>query len=76
MMFGRSSAQEKPTSGSGLYEAFENNLMGRTSLNSMGSGGSYDEYREAAGRVAAKAAEKASAAKAVAMDWFSQFTQQ
>ena len=44
--------------------------MGRTSLNSMGSGGSYDEYREAAGRVAAKAAEKAGAAKAVAMDWF------
>jgi hypothetical protein len=59
-----------------MLEAFESNLMGRTSLNSMGSAGSYDEYKEAAARVAGAMGEKASALKSATMDWFGQFSQQ
>ena len=59
-----------------MLEAFESNLMGRTSLNSMGSGGSYDEYKEAAARVAGRMSEQASALKSATLDWFGQFSQQ
>lgn len=40
------------------------------------SGGSYDEYKEAAAKVAERVGVKASEMKAATMDWFSQFTQQ
>jgi hypothetical protein len=63
MMFGRSSEPQKT-----LLESFEQNLLGRTS---MGSGGSYDEYKEAATRVAEKVGAKASELKAATLDWFS-----
>lgn len=69
MMFGRASAPEqmKPS----LIEAWQENLM------SMGrsSGGSYDEYKEAAVKVAERVGMKASEMKSATMDWFSQFTQ-
>jgi len=38
--------------------------------------GSYDEYKEAASKVAERVGAKASEVKAAAMDWFTQFTQQ
>lgn len=69
MMFGRASGPEKPQKG--LLESFEQNLLGRASL---GSGGSYDEYKEAAARVAEKVGAKATELKAATLDWFSQFT--
>lgn len=72
MMFGRASGPEKPTSS--LYETFESTFKGRTSENSLGSGGSYGEYKEAATRVAGQMYEKSSQLKSTAMDWFSQFT--
>lgn len=37
----------------------------------MGSGGSYDEYKEAAARVAEKVGAKATELKAATLDWFS-----
>lgn len=74
MMFGRASAPNEPAKPS-IMEAFEDTLRGRTSLNSMGSGSSYDEYKEAAGRVAGQLYEKGSNLKAATMDWFSQFSQ-
>jgi hypothetical protein len=66
MMFGRASGPEKPQKS--LLESFEQNLLGRTSL---GSGGSYDEYKEAAARVAEKVGAKATEFKTATMDWFS-----
>lgn len=45
--------------------------MGRSSNLSSGS---YDEYKEAASKVAERVSEKASVLKAKTMDWFSQFT--
>lgn len=71
MMFGRASAPENAQPS--LIQSFENNLLGRSSLN---SGSSYDEYKEAANRVAEKVTQEASKLKAATMDWFSQFTSQ
>jgi hypothetical protein len=65
MMFGRASAPEKQAS---LIDAWQDNLMGRS------SGGSYDEYKEAAAKVAERVGQKASEMKSATMDWFSQFT--
>jgi len=48
-------------------EAWQDNLMGRN------SNGSYDEYKEAASKVAERVGAKASEMKAATMDWFSQF---
>lgn len=45
--------------------------MGRTSL---GSNGGYDEYKEAANKVAERVGVKASELKASAVDWFTQLT--
>jgi len=42
--------------------------MGRTSLN---SGGSYDEYKEAATKVAERVTVKAQELKTATLDWFS-----
>ena len=67
MMFGRSSAADQPT-GPGLMSSFQDNLMGRA------SDGSYDEYKEAAIKVADRLGEQASVMKASAMDWFAQFS--
>ena len=72
MMFGRQSEPEKTTPS--MLQSFESTLMGRSSVNSMGSAGSYDEYKEAANRVAEKVGAKASALKSATMDWFGQFT--
>lgn len=66
MMFGRASGPEKPQPS--LMEAWQDNLMGRS------SNGSYDEYKEAATKVAERVGAKASEMKAATMDWFSQFT--
>lgn len=68
MMFGRASAAEQPTGG--LMESIQDNLIGRS------SNGSYDEYKEAAIKVADRLGEQASVMKASAMDWFSQFSAQ
>ena len=67
MMFGRASQPEKQS----LGDAFENNLMGR---NSLGSSGSYDEYKAMANQVAGRMGEKATDIKTQAMDWFANFT--
>ena len=40
------------------------------------SNSSYDEYKEAAIKVADRVGAKASEMKAATMDWFAQFTQQ
>lgn len=71
MMFGRASGPEKPT-GPSLIESIQDYAMGRESNGS----GSYDEYKEAASKVAERIGEQASEVKAKAMDWFSQFTAQ
>ena len=70
MMFGRQSGPEKPQPS--MLEAFEQNVLGRTSL---GSTGSYDEYKEAASRVAGQLGTKASQLKTATMDWFGKFSQ-
>jgi hypothetical protein len=49
-------------------ESLQEYTMGRS------SGGSMDEYKEAASKVAERLGEKASEVKAQAMDWFAQFT--
>ena len=67
MMFGRASGPEKPT-GPSLMESLHEYTIGRS------SGGSMDEYKEAATKVAERLGEKASEVKAQAMDWFAQFT--
>jgi hypothetical protein len=64
-MFGKE--QKQP----GLFEAWQDNLLGRSSNLSSGS---YDEYKEAASKVAERVSEKASVLKAKTIDWFSQFT--
>ena len=51
MMFGRASGPEKLQPS--LLESFQDNLMGRS------SGGSYDEYKEAASKVAERVGAKA-----------------
>jgi hypothetical protein len=51
MMFGRASGPEKVQPS--LLESFQDNLMGRS------SGGSYDEYKEAASKVAERVGAKA-----------------
>ena len=51
-------------------ESIQDNLIGRS------SNGSYDEYKEAAIKVADRLGEQASVMKASAMDWFSQFSAQ
>lgn len=63
-----------------LGDAFENNLLGRTSLGSkckftniLGSE-SYDHVKEMAKQVAGRVGEKANELKSQAMDWFSQVT--
>ena len=53
-----------------MLEAWQDNLMGR---GSNVSGGSYDEYKDAAHKVAERVTEKASELKAKTLDWFSQF---
>jgi hypothetical protein len=64
---------------------FEGYLMGRSSLNSNlcfmylnwllgnGSGANFEEYKEAAAKMAEKVGEKASILKDKALDWFSSF---
>ncbi len=61
-MFGRD--QKQPS----LLEAWQDNLMGRSSNLSSGS---YDEYKEAASKVAERVSEKAAVLKAATIDWFS-----
>lgn len=65
MMFGRASEPAQPTGS--LIESIQDNLIGRS------SNGSYDEYKEAAIKVADRLGEQAGAMKASAYDWFSQF---
>ena len=67
MMFGRASGPQQPT-GPSLIEQFQDGLIGRS------SGGSVDEYKEAATKVAERLGEKASELKGQAMDWFAQFS--
>lgn len=67
MFFGKEENQKD------MGDEMEGYLMGRHSLNSNGSH-NYDEYKEAAAKLAEKVGEKASILKDKALDWFSSIT--
>ncbi len=52
--------------GDGLGDEMEGYILGRSSIN---SGGSYDEYRETAAKIAEKVSESAKVLKDKALDW-------
>jgi len=70
MFFGNRSSN--PGSNKDFGDEVEGYFLGRHSQN---SGGSYDEYKEQAAKIAGKVQENAKILKEKALDWLSTFTQ-